>query len=722
MKRTFRLFSLALLLVMLVTLTGTSPTPAYAAQTTINSTYQGWIHSSGFQIPGNTNYLVGYAGNEYRDFFVFNLSGVSGNIFGATLRINVAGYESMDPFETVEFYDVTTPVSTLADGSGGPAAYADLGTGTFYGSVTITGADGYQTIDIPLNAEGVAAVRSALGGDFAIGGAMSTYNDNLEYVFGDSMNFTAQLILTTDTTPPVVTVPWTMVVEAVDSNGADVSYTVFAIDETAPSNPVVTCDPVSGSNFALDSNTMVSCSANDSAGNTGYGYFQVQVVDTTPPVVLVPTDISVISTKPVVLFPADMSVNAANSSGAVVAYNASAADLVDGALTASCNWPSGTTFPIGTTVVTCTAVDAHNNTGVAFFNVNVVEDTVPPEFSLVLDNPNEATGPSGAIVNFSATFTDSGSGMASSSCLPASGSLFPIGTTTVNCSGTDNAGNTSAPSFNVIVHDTTPPQLSLPANLFVPESIPDGAIVNYEASATDLVSGDATVTCNPVSGSFFPLGTTTVNCSATDGYQNTANGSFEITVNAGFTAVFTSTGRYDGTFKETKETSNVGSTPIVTGGFLDVGDGLNDLQLLSILHFDTSSLPDNAVITNVTLRIRQYRFIGASPFLSLGDLQVDITSPFFGAEMALKPGDFQAPAAATNVGIFNSKPLSNNWFEAVLQSNAFSFLNTGGTTQFRIHFTKDDNDDKRNNLLRFYSGDSPTATNRPVLIVEYYVP
>src|SRR4030095_318116 len=57
-----------------------------------------------------------------------------------------------------------------------------------------------------------------------------------------------------------------------------------------------------------------------------------------------------------------------------------------------------------------------------------------------------------------------------------------------------------------------------------------GAPVNFTASAIDLVDGPVAVTCSPVSGSLFTIGTTTVNCSATDSHGNTASGNFNVTV------------------------------------------------------------------------------------------------------------------------------------------------------------------------------------------------
>ena len=117
-------------------------------------------------------------------------------------------------------------------------------------------------------------------------------------------------------------------------------------------------------------------------------------------------------------------------------------------------------------------------------------------------------------------------------CDKASGETFPLGTTTVTCSATDAAGNTSTGTFDVTVQDTTPPDISgMPSNITKEATDPSGATASWSAPTTrDTVDGTVGVTCTPDSGSTFALGTTTVNCSATDAAGNTTRGSFNVTV------------------------------------------------------------------------------------------------------------------------------------------------------------------------------------------------
>jgi predicted extracellular nuclease len=78
--------------------------------------------------------------------------------------------------------------------------------------------------------------------------------------------------------------------------------------------------------------------------------------------------------------------------------------------------------------------------------------------------------------------------------------------------------------------EPTPPVLHLPANITAEATSPGGAIVSYDATATDARDTNVVVTCAPASGSLFALGGTTVNCSATNSRHKTAEGSFTVTV------------------------------------------------------------------------------------------------------------------------------------------------------------------------------------------------
>jgi hypothetical protein len=118
---------------------------------------------------------------------------------------------------------------------------------------------------------------------------------------------------------------------------------------------------------------------------------------------------------------------------------------------------------------------------------------------------------------------------ASLSCAPASGSLFALGTTAIICTATDPAGNSASASGTVTVVDTTAPVIGPAANVTAEATSASGAIVTYATpSVADAVG--ATISCAQASGTTFPLGTTTVTCTAADAAGNTAARTFTVTV------------------------------------------------------------------------------------------------------------------------------------------------------------------------------------------------
>ena len=144
------------------------------------------------------------------------------------------------------------------------------------------------------------------------------------------------------------------------------------------------------------------------------------------------------------------------------------------------------------------------------------------------------------------------------------------------------------------------------------------------------------------------------------------------------------------------------------------------LDFASVFHANTSSLPDNAAITSIVLKIKKQGLVGTDLFTTHQGLLVDIRKPYFGTALGLAASDFQASASKSNVGTFGSTP-SVSWYTVTLSSSAHLYINKTGTTQFRLRFQKDDNDDLAADYLKFYSGYAATAS-RPVLIIQYYVP
>jgi hypothetical protein len=114
----------------------------------------------------------------------------------------------------------------------------------------------------------------------------------------------------------------------------------------------------------------------------------------------------------------------------------------------------------------------------------------------------------------------------------SSGSLFPVGTTTVTYVVDNGIGNTDTCSFDVVVTDNEAPQISCPGNISInTDSGMCSAVVSYVVPAgTDNCVSTTTQIAGLGSGSAFPVGTTTETYQVTDASGNTVQCSFDITV------------------------------------------------------------------------------------------------------------------------------------------------------------------------------------------------
>ena len=121
---------------------------------------------------------------------------------------------------------------------------------------------------------------------------------------------------------------------------------------------------------------------------------------------------------------------------------------------------------------------------------------------------------------------------------PASGSTFPIGTTTVTYKATNSCSQAKTCSFTVTVNAGQQTNLSIncPDNITVTAAVgANGKVVNYSIpTATTNCPGGAQVNkvSGPDSSTTFPIGTTTVTYKATNGCGQQETCSFTVTVNA----------------------------------------------------------------------------------------------------------------------------------------------------------------------------------------------
>lgn len=183
---------------------------------------------------------------------------------------------------------------------------------------------------------------------------------------------------------------------------------------------------------------------------------------------------------------------------------------------------------------------------------------------------------------------------------------------------------------------------------------------------------------------------------------------------------FKSAGAYDGWILESGEDTNNGGTLDRSATTLSLGDDQKDKQYRAILSFDTSALPDRAVILSAQLKVKRQGIVGTDPFGTHGALLMEIRNGSFNNNLALQTADFSA-AASPDTARDPFAALTSSWYAAQLSNVNLGLINKAGVTQFRLFFSKDDNDNLASDVIKFFSGSSVIA-NRPELVITYYLP
>ena len=169
---------------------------------------------------------------------------------------------------------------------------------------------------------------------------------------------------------------------------------------------------------------------------------------------LVSFTMNVVNVAPTITVPADFTVEGNASGGWAADWSAvGATDPEDNPdPIPTCTPAAGSTLPLGTNPVTCTARDGGGLSATRGFNVTVV-DTTPPMLAGVPADADVITDdPAGSVLAYAApTATDVVDPAPGVSCAPASGTPVGPGTTTVTCTATDASGKSSSDSFDVTV-------------------------------------------------------------------------------------------------------------------------------------------------------------------------------------------------------------------------------------------------------------------------------
>jgi len=321
-----------------------------------------------------------------------------------------------------------------------------------------------------------------------------------------------QTVTVVDTTPPDVTAPANLTVEATGVTTVVALGSPTVSDLVDPS-PTTSIDVPVGNLFPVGV-TLVTWTATDSEGNAATAAQTVTVVDTTPPDVTAP---------------ANLIVEAAGPTTPVALSTPTVSDLVDPSPSVTNDSPVGGLFPVGVTVVTWTATDSEGNAATATQTVTVL-DTTAPNLSPPADVLAEATGVTTVVALGSPFVSDLVDLSPTISNDAPLGDLFPVGVTVVTWTATDSEGNAATATQTVTVVDTTPPDVTAPANLIVEATGVTTVVALGSPTVNDLVDPSPIVSNDAPLGDLFPVGVTVVTWTAVDSEGNAATATQTITV------------------------------------------------------------------------------------------------------------------------------------------------------------------------------------------------
>lgn len=179
------------------------------------------------------------------------------------------------------------------------------------------------------------------------------------------------------------------------------------------------------------------------------------------------------------------------------------------------------------TAPVCPLFPSNTRNTLGCYNVTPSTDSTAPVITPNISGTAGSNGWYTSNVSVSWSVSDAESGIQSSTGCTASNLTSETTGVTLTCSATNNLGLSNSASVTIKI-DTTAPILSLPADINVGAT--GATVVNYSVSATDNFDASPSAACSPASGSTFAIGTTTVNCSATDAAGNIDLGSFQVTV------------------------------------------------------------------------------------------------------------------------------------------------------------------------------------------------
>lgn len=335
---------------------------------------------------------------------------------------------------------------------------------------------------------------------------------------GGNQTSCVQTIEIVDTTPPV-SICQDITVH-LDENG-NASITHVDIDNESFDNCGDITFNVSQNNFNCDNlgTNIVTLTVTDENGNASTCLATVTIIDSTPPVIGCPSDITI---------ECDEDSSPANTGTATATDNCDANPSITFTDIVVAGVGSNSTI-----TRTWTATDVNGNSSSCDQIIEVVDTTAPTpvcmDITVSLDengiyvlDPSEVDGGS----------TDNCDAAPSLFVFPDTFTCDDIGTNNVTLTITDTNGNANVCGAIVTVIDDTPPTIACPADIITTaDAGMCDVVVNFpDAIALDNCNVTVTQTNGPLSGGTFPVGTTVVEFTATDAGGNSTSCTFNVTV------------------------------------------------------------------------------------------------------------------------------------------------------------------------------------------------
>jgi hypothetical protein len=340
------------------------------------------------------------------------------------------------------------------------------------------------------------------------------------------------------------TITWT--VTDVNGNIATATQNITVVDNqnptiTAPAN--VTVNANAGSCYATGyslgtpttaDNCGVANVTNNDEGTYSVGTHTITwtVTDVNSNTATATQNITVVDNQnPTITAPAAVTANANTGSCNATGYSLGTPTTADNCGVANVTNNDAGTYSVGTHTITWTVTDVNGNTATATQNITVVDNqnptiTAPADETVYTNSGCTATGVS------------TGSPVTGDNCSVAgvvnnhSSATYSLGTNVVTWSVTDGSGNTAAAIQTITVADNVNPTITAPANITVNNNA-GYCTATISSLGTPVTSDNCSVASvtNNHSSATYPVGTTTVTWTITDGSGNTATATQNVTVN-----------------------------------------------------------------------------------------------------------------------------------------------------------------------------------------------